>query len=191
MIQPIKIKNLKDYFAHIRQRPGMYLGANTISKLYDHLQGYMMSYWFNAIDNPIDKNFFDNFNEFVYRYYGVTTNDNWSGVILDQSFGNEQNALETFFDLFDLFIENAKPTDTRNIVLDLFDKLVFRQEDIESKLGGNFIPVLTEVIDLVKENVLTIYKYDYDGILEQLKEKGEEIPELKILLIELEKQHTA
>ena len=88
MTQPDKIKNLKDYFVRLRQRPGMYLGENTITKLHDHLQGYSIAYWFNDIDNPVDKNFFDNFNEFVYRYYGVTTNDNWKGVILEQCFGN-------------------------------------------------------------------------------------------------------
>ena len=191
MTQPDKIQNLKDYFVVLRQRPGMYLGTNTISKLHDHLQGYIMSYWFNNIDNTIDKNFFDNFNEFVYRYYGVTTNDNWKGVILEQCFGNEQTALDTFFELFDLFIDNAKTTDSKKIILTLFDKLIFRQDNIESKLGDNFIPVLTDTVDLLRENALTTLKYDYDGILEQLKEKFEDIPELKKILNELEKQHTA
>jgi hypothetical protein len=190
MTQPDKINNLKDYFFRLRQRPGMYLGANTISKLHDHLQGYSIAYWFNDINNSVDKNFFDNFNEFVYRYYGVTTNDNWKGVILEQCFGNEQNALNTFFELFDLFIGNAKPTDSKKIVLTLFDKLIFRQDDIGSKLGGNFESVLNDTVDLIKENVLSTLKYDYDGILEQLKEKSEDIPELKTILAELEKQHT-
>jgi hypothetical protein len=189
MTQPDKIKNLKDYFVHLRQRPGMYLGENTITKLYDHLQGYSIAFWFNDIENPVDKNFFDNFNEFVYRYYGVTTNDNWKGVILEQCLGNEQNALETFFELFDLFIDNAKTTDSQRIVLALFDKLIFRQDDIESKLGGNFMSILTDTVDLLKENALTKLKYDYDGILEQLNEKAEIIPELKLLLTELEDIH--
>ena len=66
MTPPDKIKNLKDYFEVIRQRPGMYLGTNTISKLYDHLQGFQMAYWLNNFDNSIDKHFFDNFTDFVY-----------------------------------------------------------------------------------------------------------------------------
>ena len=185
MTQPDKIKNLKDYFVRLRQRPGMYLGENTITKLHDHLQGYSIAYWFNDIDNPVDKNFFDNFNEFVYRYYGVTTNDNWKGVIFEQCFGNEQNALDTFFELFDLFIDNAKTTDSKKIVLALFDKLIFRQDNIESKLGNNFMPILTDTVDLLKENALTTLKYDFDGILEQLNEKAVIIPELKLLLSEL------
>ncbi|MGB4775452.1 MAG: hypothetical protein WBP45_09790, partial [Daejeonella sp.] len=190
MTQTDKIRNLKDYFAQVRKRPGMYLGTISISKLHDHLQGYQMAYWFNEFDNPVDKNFFNNFNEYIYRYYGVTTNDNWKGVILEQCFGNEQTALETFFQLFDLFIGNAKTTDSKKIVLALFDKLIFRQDNIESKLGNNFISVLTDTVDLLKENALTTLKYDYDGILEQLKEKSETIPELTEILTEIEKQHT-
>jgi hypothetical protein len=190
MKQQNKIKNLKDYFELLRQRPGMYLGANTISKLHDHLQGYSMSYWFNNIDNPIDKNFFDNFNEFVYHYYGVTTNDNWKGVILEQSFGNEQGALMTFFELFDLFIDNAKTTDSKKIVLTLFDKLIYREDNIDSKLGDTFKLVLSETLELIKENALSSLKYDYDGILEQLKERTENNSELKAIIIELENQHS-
>jgi hypothetical protein len=190
MTQSYEVNNLKDYFVIIRQRPGMYLGANTISKLHDHIQGYAVSFRLNNLDNPVDKNFFDNFTEFVYRYYGVMTNDNWKGVILEQCFGNEQTALETFFELFDMFIENVKTIDSKKIILTLFDKLVFRQDDIESKLGDNFLLVLSDTVDLLKDNALTTLKYDYDGILEQLKEKSDSIPELKTVLRELETQHT-
>ena len=190
MTQPDKIRNLKDYFAQVRKRPGMYLGTISISKLHDHLQGYQMAYWFNDIDNQLDKNFFDNFTQYVYSYYGVTTNDNWKGVILEQCFGNEQTALDTFFDVFDMFIENAKVIDTKKIILDLFDKLIAQDGNLKSKLGANYSVVLTDTVDLIKENALSTLKYDYDGIYEQLKEKSEEIPELNIILTELEKLHT-
>lgn len=190
MTRPDKIKNLQDYFVQLRKRPGMYLGANTISKLHDHLQGYSMVYWFNEINNPVDKNFFDNFNEFVHGYYGLTTNANWKDVILEQCFDNEQNALVTFFQLFDLFVDNPKLTDTRKIVLDLFDKLISGQDDLKSRLGDNFSIILNDTVDLIKENALSTLKYDYDGIFEQLKEKAEKIPELKAVLTEFEMQYT-
>ena len=150
-----------------------------------------MAYWFNDFDNAIDKNFFDNFNEYVYRYYGVTSNDNWKGIILEQCFGNEQNALDTFFTIFDQFSDNAKVTDTKQIVLDLFDKLVLAQGDIKNQLGDQFSSVLSDTVELIKENALSSLKYDYDSIYEQLNEKANEIPELKSILLELEKQHTA
>ena len=185
------IKSLKDYFFLLRQRPGMYLGQNTISKLHDHLQGYMMAYWFNNIDNPTDRIFFDNFNDFVYSYYNVNTNDNWRGVILDQCFNNEQVALTTFFELYDLFISETKTRSSKKIVLSFFDKLVFQQENLKEKLGNNFTPILTETIDLLKENVVTNYKSDFDYILEQLDEKATYIPELKLLLSELENEQNS
>jgi DNA gyrase/topoisomerase IV subunit B len=125
MTQSDKIQNLTGYFALVRQRPGMFLGTNTISKLHDHLQGYQMAYWHNNFDNPIDKNFFENFNDFVYSYYGVTTNDNWRGVILEQCFNNEQTALATFFELYDLFINATKTTNTKKIVLTFLTNLCF------------------------------------------------------------------
>jgi hypothetical protein len=191
MTQPDKIRNLIDYFSQVRKRPGMYLGTNTISKLYDQLQGYHMAYWFNDIDNHVDKNFFDNFNEFVYRYYGVTTYDNWKDVILEQCFGNEQNALEAFFELFDLFIVNFKTTDTKKIVLAFFDKLIFEQDEMRKELGSNFSLVLSDTVDLIKEHTLSSLKYDYDFVLEQLNEKAEQISDLKNVLTYMNTQQSS
>lgn len=190
MTESFKIRNLKDYFAVLRQRPGMYLGTNTISKLHDHLQGYLMSNWFNNIDNPIDKYFFDNFNDFVYRFYGVRNNANWRDVILVQCFGNEQNALETFFELYDKFIDNAKLTDTRQIVIDIFDKLVLLQDDMKIKLGKNYQNLLADTIELFKENVFSNLKYDYETIYDDLKEKAKTNLALRQILEELEAEHT-
>ena len=183
-----KIKNLTDYFAAVRLRPGIYLGTNTISKLHDHLQGYLMAYWHNNFDNAIDKNFFDNFNEFVYNYYDVQTNDNWRGVILDQCFKNEQAALTTFFELYDIFINHKTTINSKKIVLSFFDQLVFQQVDLKEKLGESFPSILADTIELLKDNVMTNYRSDFDDILELLHEKAEQIPELKLLLTELADQ---
>lgn len=147
-----------------------------------------MAYWFNNIDNPIDKKFFDNFNEFVCAYHGLITNDNWKGVILEQTFGDEQTALNTFFELFDLFMDGAKPADTKKIVLALFDKFLFEQDEMKRRLGNDFSPVLSDAAALIKDNALSNLKYDYDLILEQLNEKAGQIPELKNILADLNTQ---
>ena len=180
-----RMKNLVDYFTHARVRPGMYLGINTITKLYDQIQGYGTAFWFNDIDNPIDKNFFDNFNEFVYNYYEVATNDSWKGVILEQCWGNEQKALSKFFEIFDLFISNEKPINSKATALSLFDKLVFEQETMKNKLGSNFLSILSEITDLIKYHAMTNIKYDYDTIIDQLNQRADERPELKSVLTEL------
>ncbi len=150
-----------------------------------------MAYWFNEIDNTVDKDFNDNFTDFVYKYYGVISNANWKDVILEQNFGNEKTALNTFFELFDLFIANVKPTDTKKIVTALFDKLIFEQDEMRNKLGNEFSFILKDTVELLKENATTTFKYDYDTILERLNENAEQIPELKTMLIELEKQYTS
>jgi inhibitor of KinA sporulation pathway (predicted exonuclease) len=134
----------------------------------------------------VDKNFFDNFNSFVYGYFGVTTtSDNWKGVILEQSFGDEQKALETFFELYDLFIANYKPTNTKKLVLGFLDRLIFEQDEMKKRLGENFSSVLNDTVELIKDHGLSNLKYDYDFIWELLDEKAEEIPDLKQVLIEL------
>ncbi len=180
-----RMKNLVDYFTHVRVRPGMYLGINTITKLYDQIQGYGTAFWFNDIDNPIDKNFFDNFNEFVHKYYEVNNNDNWKGVILEQCWGNEQKALNKFFEIFNLFISNEKPINSKATALSLFDKIVFEQETMKNKLGSNFLSILSEITDLIKYHAMTNIKYDYDTIIDQLNQRADERPELKSVLTEL------
>ena len=186
MTQPDKIKNLIDYFAVVRQRPGIYLGTNTMSKLAEHLQGYQTSSWINDIKNSVDQNFFENFNDFVYSYYEITSNESWKTIILAQCLNDEQLALAKFFELFDLFIGEHKTTSSRKIVFAIFDELVFNQKEMRNKLGDDFTSILYNTIDLFKDNLVSDYKSDYDAFLEQLNENADEIPRLKLLLKELE-----
>jgi hypothetical protein len=98
------MKNLKDYFEQLRKRPGMYMsGKDSISSLFDHLQGYRMACFNNDIKNVIDTQFFENFNDFVDNHYNTARNNNWKGVILEQCDENEELAIRTFFELFDIF----------------------------------------------------------------------------------------
>ena len=189
MTQP-EIRDLQEYFILLRKRPGMYLGNNTITKLFDHLQGYLMATWFNRIENHVDDNFFKNFHEFICNYYEVTTTQSWCGIILEQSFGNEQTALNTFFELFDLFMADVKSNNSKKIVLGLFETLVTRRDHIERDLGDNFTNILIETFDLITQYALSNLKYDYDEILEQLRDKATNIPELEKVLVEIENQMT-
>jgi hypothetical protein len=66
---------------------------------------------------------------------------------------------------------------------------VFQQQNLKEKLGDNFSSILADTIELIKDNLLTNYKSDFDYILEQLNVKAEQIPELKLLLTELADQH--
>jgi hypothetical protein len=105
MKQENEVRNLNDYFSLIRKRPAMYLGKNEISMLWDHLQGYKMAFWINNIENAIDRDFFDSFNDFVCNYYNVELCCDWKSIILEQSFNKEEFALSKFFDLWDILLE--------------------------------------------------------------------------------------
>ena len=97
--------------------------------------------------------------------------------------------MTTFFELYDLFIYDKKTINSKKIVLSLFDQLVYQQADLKQKLGESFPSILADTIELLKDNVMTNYKSDFDDILEQLNEKAEKIPELKLLLTELADKH--
>ncbi|MES2763426.1 MAG: hypothetical protein V4677_14525 [Bacteroidota bacterium] len=188
MTQTDKIRNIKDYLAQLRLRPGMYIGENKITKLHDHLLGYRMALIFNQCNDTIDKDFFDNFNDFVCSYYDVNTNSGWSHLILEQTFGNEEQALTTFFELYDLFVTKAEISSSKKIVMTLFDALVYNQKKLKEKLGDNFSIILEETFDLIKDNVITDSKCDFDYVLDQLTMKAENDPELQKLLTEIYNQ---
>lgn len=159
----------------------MYLGTNQISKLYDHLQGYRMACMLHQLSPEADDKFFDEFDAFVYGYYEVAPYGNWKDIILEQSSGNEQQALVQFFELFDLFLKNTQRKPTKKIVLDFFDQ-VLQGTELKSRLGNSFDNIRQETINLVKEHLMSNRKSDYDDVLEQLELRAETIPELGIIL---------
>ncbi len=179
-------KNLKEIFVHLRERPVMYLGTNTITALYNYLNGYGMSFWLNNIKNDEDQNFIDNFDEFVQSYYEVQTTAGWCNIILKQSNNDEQLALKKFFELFDLFYNNVKLTESKRIVLKFLDRLIFEQDELKAEFGNDFQKILEESINLIKTNILTNIKSNYDRILEELNDMAVEKPELQKIILKLE-----
>ncbi len=159
----------------------MYLGAPQISKLYDHVQGYRMDCMLNKSSRGTDDQFFDGFNEFVYDYYEVETYGNWKDIILEQSFDNELWALDNFFELLDLFYSDARTVPVKKIVITFFEQVI-DGKDLANRLGNAFESVKQETLNLVKDNLWTNRKSDYDYVLEQLELKAEAIPELGLIL---------
>lgn len=92
----------------IRKRPGMYLGALSVSKMRTFLDGYRFAIrdeteWINEIPgNPLH---FKLFNAFVARKYQVSGCIGWCGIILEQVGGDEEKGLQLFWELLDEFRE--------------------------------------------------------------------------------------
>jgi|JI10StandDraft_1071094.scaffolds.fasta_scaffold446328_1 hypothetical protein len=188
MTQPDKIRNLKDYFVVLRERPGMFLGKNTITKLHDHLLGYRTAMSIAGVIDPSDDHFFKNFHDFVCTYYDVKVNSGWNTLILDQCFNDEEEALARFFELYDLFVTDTKIISSKKIVMTLFESIVNNQTKLKESLGENFATILEETFDLIKDNAITNSKQDFDYILDQLTMRAEVDPDLNKLLSEIKQQ---
>ncbi len=135
----------------------------------------------NKSSRGTDDQFFDGFNEFVYDYYEVETYGNWKDIILEQSFDNELWALDNFFELLDLFYSDARTVPVKKIVITFFEQVI-DGKDLANRLGNAFESVKQETLNLVKNNLWTNRKSDYDYVLEQLELKAEAIPELGLIL---------
>lgn len=89
----------------IKKRPGLYLGSNSIIALWHFLNGY----WAAERDMGIPKNHsifplsFPYMSEFTKIRLACHSNLGWCHHILNFCNGDEQQALNTFFDLWDEF----------------------------------------------------------------------------------------
>lgn len=79
----------------IRERPGMYLGRNHISLLPNFITGYMMAmYVMNKKDRYFDE---PGFITWFFDRYNVKQTSFWNTPFLDEAKGDEQKALELYF----------------------------------------------------------------------------------------------
>ncbi len=92
----------------IRERPGLYLGEASISKLRAYLEGYQAALRDCDIPKTEQEEEFYQFHEWVRQYYNFSeSTSGWNNMILARS-SDEAQALEIFFDLFDQFLEQQK-----------------------------------------------------------------------------------
>lgn len=99
------MNNIKSYtnltgllLGPIRQRPGMYLGENKISKLTNFLTGYHMGQVMNTPDAEIDPYFGENgFLSWFHTKYNIKMNSSWASPFLVEADNDEAKALDIFF----------------------------------------------------------------------------------------------
>ncbi len=90
----------------IRKRPGMYLGALSVSKMHTFLDGYRFAIREEAeqvVRIPFQPLPFWLFGTFVARKYQESACMGWNRIILEQVQGDEKKGLELFFELLDEF----------------------------------------------------------------------------------------
>jgi len=88
-------------FEDLRERPGMYLGKKSITLLDAYFGGYIHD---EFKSNPNYHTSFSGFTDFVRKYHDGSLSKGWSTLILDAVDGDEEKAVDVFYELLDKFL---------------------------------------------------------------------------------------
>ena len=108
---------LYDLLKKIRQRPGMYLGRSSITRLRMLLMGYSMARGELGISLTQQEREFAGFQEWVMQRYQVNATRGWDDIILSQT-QDESSALNLFFNLFEEFKSSDRSLETNTVIMD-------------------------------------------------------------------------
>ncbi len=86
----------------IKQRPGMFLGKCSITRLRAFLDGYMGSREDLGLPPTREEIEFNDFPEWIQRRFKISSSHGWDSIILFHS-ADERDALNNFFELFQQF----------------------------------------------------------------------------------------
>ncbi|MCW6038667.1 hypothetical protein K4A83_20665 [Spirulina subsalsa FACHB-351] len=93
---------LYDLLERIKQRPGMYLGRVSLTRLKMLLLGYGMSRGELGLQLTQQEKQFSQFQKWIQEKYDVKSSEGWENIILSQV-DDERLAFELFFELFEQF----------------------------------------------------------------------------------------
>ncbi|AHJ31459.1 hypothetical protein [Nodularia spumigena] len=96
--------DLYELISKIRKRPAMYLGQISISNLRTFLAGYCFARRQMGMPQTPQEQQFSQFQSWIQEKINQTSNQTWDQIILSFS-QDQQTALQTFFNLFDEFIQ--------------------------------------------------------------------------------------
>ena len=93
------IRTYYDLFDLVRERPEMYLGEKALTRLDMYLRGYGHGSGGLRYGNPNFSHFYD----FVAAIYREPATKGWSRIILENTHGDEERAVDVFYRLLDRF----------------------------------------------------------------------------------------
>jgi len=103
----VKSEYLLDLLQRIKQRPGMYLGKCSITRLRAFLDGYGMARAELDVPRSQQEHDLNGFQEWIQERYQITSTHGWDSIILFFSV-DEKDALDKFFKLLEEFMNQAK-----------------------------------------------------------------------------------
>ncbi|TAE53279.1 MAG: hypothetical protein EAZ87_23920 [Nostocales cyanobacterium] len=98
----VKNEYLYNLLDRIKQRPGMYLGKCSITRLNMLLVGYSQARMELGLPRTAQEQEFDQFQEWIQNKYNISDSQGWDSIILLNS-TDEKAAFYQFFQLFDEF----------------------------------------------------------------------------------------
>ncbi|XWK90485.1 MAG: hypothetical protein U7127_10665 [Phormidium sp.] len=104
----VKTEYLYDLLERIKQRPGMYLGKSSITRLRMLLDGYGMARMELGLPRTEQEQEFNGFQEWIQERFNITSCHGWDSIILFYS-ADERDALDKFFELFEKFCNGESP----------------------------------------------------------------------------------
>ncbi|QLE58914.1 hypothetical protein [Nostoc sp. TCL26-01] len=105
----VKNEYLYHLLARIKQRPGMYIGQCSITRLNMLLIGYSQARMELGLPRTKQEENFDKFQEWIQNKYNSTVTQGWDSIILLNS-TDEKDALYKFFHLFEQFLHQQEST---------------------------------------------------------------------------------
>ncbi|WP_433814822.1 hypothetical protein [Flavobacterium johnsoniae] len=177
-----EIENLYKYIDSIKTKTAMYIGERSLSALYFYINGYQAACVIKGIDEKLEPSF-DLFHDFTADYYlrGEST-AGWKNIILAECFGNEEQALDTFFVLFDDFRKRGKAINSKKILISLLEKIILNQENSEKLKSDLPIKEYNELGMLLNKIASVEFLSDCDDILKEITALSRRSENLKSLL---------
>ncbi len=162
-------KNLYISLDKMRERPAMYLGSHSITRMEAFISGFYEGSKDEITENPT----FEGFNDFVGKFYGKYTTAGWKNLILSDHYGNEKEALDRFFVLLDEYRENPNKPNSRAIILRLMHvaMLDFRAED-DHQRQKQIADLLHHVPNQLGDAIYGGISVWYDNILQDIFERA-------------------
>lgn len=88
----------------VRMRPGMYIGANSVSKLFTFISGFRFALPYGSPKLQSEGHLpFSYFNEYVAARYNCSGPMGWANILLKVCSDSEEEGLKLFFELLDEF----------------------------------------------------------------------------------------
>ena len=104
------IRQLYEFLDSIKQRPAMYLGTPSLTRLDMLLRGYTLARREAGLVPTEEEKEFEDFRSWVQEKYGINSGQSWSKIILFYSV-DEYEALQKFFELFEEYLNRNKSSE--------------------------------------------------------------------------------